>query len=211
MLFRQKDNFLTKCTPIGSGFLRHSAPKITGPQLCIHHRPAGGVLFGQPCKGVGHRQCGSLQEGKGILLRPQQVEIGRQGGEGIGRIAQSGIHGQAAHPCPWIAHGGQAVQQLRMGGAGTHGGFQPVLQTFRNAPHLGKRRGSCAPAAQKRQLTALGGRKIGVLPGGKGFPVERQDFRRNIGSRSISSAALPERAQGAGTGKLPPVSVRACP
>ncbi len=91
-----------------------------------------------------------------------------------------------------------------MGGAGTHGGFQPVLQTFRNAPHLGKRRGSCAPAAQKRQLTALGGRKIGVPPGGKGFPVERQDFRRNIESRGISSAALPERAQGAGTGKLPP-------
>ena len=29
---------------------------------------------------------GSLQEGKGILLRPQQVEIGRQGGEGIDRI-----------------------------------------------------------------------------------------------------------------------------
>ena len=43
-------------------------------QLCIHHRPAGGVLLGQPRKGVGHRQCGSLQEGKGILLRPQQVE-----------------------------------------------------------------------------------------------------------------------------------------
>ena len=79
-----------------------------------------------------------------------------------------------------------------------------MLQTFRNAPHLGKRRGSCAPAAQKRQLIALGGRKIGVLPGGKGFPVERQDFRRNIGSRGISSAVLPERAQGAGTGKLPP-------
>ena len=121
------------------------------------------------------------------------------------------LHGKAAHPGAGVAHGGQAVQQLRMGGAGTHGGFQPVLQTFRNAPHLGKRRGSCAPAAQKRQLTALGGRKIGVLPGGKGFPVERQDFRRNIGSSGISSAVLPERAQALALANCPPVSVRACP
>ena len=106
MLFRQKDNFLTKCAPHRLRLFTTQRAKITGPQLCIHHRPAGGVLFGQPCKGVGHRQCGSLQEGKGILLRPQQVEIGRQGGKDIGRIVQSGIHGQAAHPCPGVAHGG---------------------------------------------------------------------------------------------------------
>ncbi len=142
--------------------------------------------------------------GEGILLRPQQVEIGRQGGEGIGRIAQSGIHGQAAHPCPWVAHGGQGIQEpawvvLERTAASSR------CSRPRNAPHLGKRRVSCAPAAQKRQLTALGGRKIGVLPGGKGFPVERQDFRRNIGSSGISSAVLPERAQGAGTGKLRPL------
>ena len=89
MLFRQKDNFLTKCTPHRFRLFTTQRTKITGPQLSIHHRPAGDVLLGQPCKGVGHRQCGSLQEGKGILLRPQQVEIGRQGGEGIGRIVQS--------------------------------------------------------------------------------------------------------------------------
>ena len=73
MLFRQKDNFLTKCAPHRLRLFTTQRAKITGPQLSVHHRPAGDILLGQPRKGVGHRQCGSLQEGKGLLLRPQQV------------------------------------------------------------------------------------------------------------------------------------------
>ena len=69
---------MTKCAPHRLRLFTTQRAKITGSQLCIHHRPAGGVLLGQPRKGVRHRQCGSLQEGKGILLRPQQVELVRQ-------------------------------------------------------------------------------------------------------------------------------------
>ena len=117
MLFRQKDNFLTKCTPHWFRLFTTQRAKITGPQLCIHHRPAGDILFGQPCKGVGYRQCGSLQEGKGILLRPQQVEIGRKRREAVGGVAQRGVHGEAAHPRPGIADGGEGVQKAVVGGA----------------------------------------------------------------------------------------------
>ncbi len=81
MLFRQKRKFFDEVRSHRLRLFTTQRAKITGPQLSVHHRPAGDILLGQPCKGVGYRQCGSLQEGKGILLRPQQVEIGRQGGK----------------------------------------------------------------------------------------------------------------------------------
>ena len=55
------------------------------------------------------------------------MEIGRKGGETVGGAAQRGVHGEAAHPRPGVADGGESVQQFVVGGAGTDGGFQTVL------------------------------------------------------------------------------------
>ena len=68
------------------------------------------------------------------------MEIGRKGGETVGGAAQRGVHGEAAHPRPGVADGGESVQKFVVGGAGTDGGFQTVFQSFGDAADVCKGR-----------------------------------------------------------------------
>ena len=129
------------------------------------------------------------------------MQIGRQRGQG-GVIAQCGIHGKAAHPGAGVAHGGQGVQQFLVGGTGAHGVLQPVFQPFRDAPQVGKRLRPGALGPEQGQLAAARGVEIGVPPGGVGFSIKGQDGGGHVGGSGVGPAALPELAQGAGTGEL---------
>ena len=83
------------------------------------------------------------------------MEIGRKGGETVGGEAQRGVHGEAAHPRPGVADGGEGVQQFVVGGAGTDRGFQTVLQSLGDAADVCKGRFVPAGRPEKGQLCLL--------------------------------------------------------
>ena len=103
------------------------------------------------------------------------MEIGRKGGKTVRGEAQRGVHGEAAHPRPGVADGGESVQKFVVGGAGTDGGFQTVFQSFRDAADVCKGRFAPAGRPEKGQLAPPGGGKIGVLPGGVSLLIKRED------------------------------------
>ena len=177
MLFRQKDNFLTKCAPHRLRLFTTQRAKITGPQLSVHHRPAGDVLLGQPRKGVGHRQCGSLQEGKGILLRPA-------GGD---RAAGRGRHRQnSPERHPWPGGASVPVDSARWSGcpAAPHGWCWNARRLPAGAPDLPK----CPAPGQTARFLRTGCAEAPADSAGR--PQDRCTARRQ---------RLPGRAAG-----LPP-------
>ena len=131
------------------------------------------------------------------------MEIGRKGGETVGGEAQRGVHGEAAHPRPGVAGGGESVQQFVVGGAGTDRGFQTVLQSFGDAADVCKGRFAPAGRPEKGQLAPPGGGKIGVLPGGVSLLIKREDRLGNVRRDGVRSALGPELAKCAGAGELP--------
>ena len=129
------------------------------------------------------------------------MEIGRKRREAVGGVAQRGVHGEAAHPRPGIADGGEGVQKAVVGGAGPDGGFQSMLQPLGDAAHLPEGRLAPAGGPEKGQLAPPGGGEVGVLPGGVSLPVEGEDRLGHIGCDGLRSPLSPEAAEGAGTGE----------
>ena len=71
-----------------------------------------------------------------------------------------------------------------------------MFQPFAGAPHPGE----IPPGPQPGEGCQAHRRKVGVLPGGIGFPVEMQGRGRHIGGQCLGALLRPEGPQGAGTG-----------
>ena len=130
------------------------------------------------------------------------MQIRRQRGRCLCRIAQCGVHGKTAHPGPGVTHRGQCVQQLGQTGAAAHGVFQPVVQPLGNAPHCGKRFRPGTGRPQQSQLTPARSGVVGIRSVNFRLFIQFQCFFRHIRSQRIRSLLCPEGAQRAGAGKL---------